>query len=200
MITVGSVTREKAAESFPFLAEKFPGRRNAIKDFTHLSPDFVFWIYPDGALFDARDAHRSNVPPGHRHILEDEPDYGGFLRGRVASNFGAPLIVVYCRPEALAHEADRLAQFLDGISQLPIPLEPTTLVISDNADLYGTIEPGWRAQALAATPEGASATSGMPASAIAAWIEGFIITEGRARRSTRPLLRMRSRCQTAWKR
>jgi hypothetical protein len=139
VLTAGSVTRDAAAALFPFLAERFPGRRNAIKEFTHLAPDFVFWIYPDGLLFDAKQAHRANLPPGHEHILKDEPDYGGFLRGRVASNFGEPLVVVYCRPEALAEDAAKMLQFLDGISQLPIPLDESTLVISDNADLYGTI-------------------------------------------------------------
>ncbi|MDB6077096.1 MAG: hypothetical protein JWO82_843 [Akkermansiaceae bacterium] len=139
MLTVGSLSRATAAGTFPFLAERFPGRRNAIKEFTHLAPDFVFWIYPDGELFDARDAHRSHPPPGHESILRDEPDYGGFLRGRVASNFGPPLVVVYCRPEALAEDPAKMAQFLDGISQLPIPLDDSTLVVSDNADLYGTI-------------------------------------------------------------
>ena len=92
MITVGSVTRAEAAETFAFLAERFSGRRNAIKELTHLQPDFVFWIYPDGRLHDARDAHARNVPKGYEHIVHDEPDYGGFLRGRVVTwngRFGA---------------------------------------------------------------------------------------------------------------
>ncbi|GAA5118194.1 hypothetical protein JIN84_16320 [Luteolibacter yonseiensis] len=139
MITIGSISRATASEAFPFLAEKFPGRRNAIKDFTHLAPDFVFWIYPDGTLYDAKDAHRKNVPKGYEHILKDEPDYGGFLRGRVASNFGDQLIVIYCRPEALATDRLKMEQFLDGISQLPVPHAADALVISDNADIYGLV-------------------------------------------------------------
>jgi DNA repair photolyase len=83
VITVGSVSRDRAAESFEFLAPRFRGRRNAIKELTHAQPDFVFWIYPDGRLHDARDAHARNVPRGYEHILDDEPDYGGFLRGRI---------------------------------------------------------------------------------------------------------------------
>ena len=139
MLTVGSVSREEAVSNFPFLAAKFSGRRGAIKDFTHLSPDFVFWIFPDGELFDAKDAHRRNIPDGYEHILKDEPNYEGFLRGRLASNHGPPLFVVYCRPEALADEADKIEQFLDGVSQLPIPVEDGNLVVSDNGDIYGTI-------------------------------------------------------------
>lgn len=42
MITMGSVDRETLAEVFPFLAEKFSGRRTAIKALTHARPDFVF--------------------------------------------------------------------------------------------------------------------------------------------------------------
>jgi esterase/lipase len=139
VIAVGSVSREVACQNFDFLAKRYKGRRKAIKEFTHLSPEFVFWIYPDGTLFDAKDAHKKNVPKGYDYILNDEPDYGGFLRGRLASNFGTQLIVVYCRPEALAEKGDKLSQFLHGISQLPVPVRSDTLVISDNADIYGTL-------------------------------------------------------------
>lgn len=140
MITVGSVTRQKATERFEFLADRFRGRRAAIKDFTHASPEFVFWIFPDGTLFDARDAHRKHVPRGYEHILSDEPDYGGFLRGRVVRSIdGFQLIVVYCRAEALAEAGPALGQLLTGLAQLPIPLDHEALVTSDNADIYGTI-------------------------------------------------------------
>ena len=140
MISIGSVSRDEATETFPFLAEKFRGRRNAIKEFTHRDPDFVFWIYPDGKLHNARDSHLKNTPRGYEHILDDEPDYGGFLRGRVASHFEHQLIVVYCREEALAAPGEKLTQFLIGISQLPIFVGDDALVISDNGDIYGIIE------------------------------------------------------------
>jgi len=139
MITVGSVVREEIAEVFPFLGAKYRGRRNAIKELTHRQPEFVFWIFPDGRLHDARDAHARNMPHGYEYILEDEPDYGGFLRGRVVRSEGRQLIVVYCRPEALAVPGPKLAQFLRGMNGLPIPLEDDALVISDNADIYGTM-------------------------------------------------------------
>lgn len=139
MITVGSVSRENAAQRFPFLATSFSGRRKAIKEFTHRDPDFVFWIYPDGRLHDARRSHRDNVPRGYDFIVDDEPDYGGFLRGRVASLGEDQLIVVYCRPESLADMGEKLAQFLSGISRLPVPLRDDALVISDNGDIYGTV-------------------------------------------------------------
>jgi hypothetical protein len=84
MITEGSISREEAASRFPFLSANYRGRRKEMRDFTHRDPDFVFWIYPDGRLHDARNAHRHHVPKGYEYILEDEPDYGGFLRGRVA--------------------------------------------------------------------------------------------------------------------
>jgi hypothetical protein len=139
LITIGSISRETAAEEFPFLAKKYKGRRKAIKEFTHLSPDYVFWIYPNGNLFDAKDAHKKYQPKGYEHILEDEPDYCGFLRGRVASNFGPQIIVVYCRSDALESDSEKMNQFLEGVSQLPIPLRNEVIVISDNADIYGTI-------------------------------------------------------------
>lgn len=139
MITVGSVSREVAAARFPFLATNVSGRRNRIKEFTHRNPDFVFWIYPDGRLHDAKRSHRDNVPRGYEAILNDEPDYGGFLRGRIASLGGEQLVVVYCRSEALALPGERLTQFLQGLSHLPVPLDEQALVISDNADIYGTV-------------------------------------------------------------
>lgn len=138
MITVGSVSRDDAALAFPFLAKRFSGRRSALKEFTHRDPDFVFWIFPDGRLFDARDAHRTNVPRGYEHIVNDPPEYGGFLRGRIASDDEAQLLVVYCLPEALAAPGAKLQQLVRGMGFLPVPLSPKALVVSDNCDLYGT--------------------------------------------------------------
>lgn len=141
MVTVGSVSRKQAAEHFEFLATRYAGRRNALKIFTHFAPEYVFWIFPEGRLFDAKDAHRKNVPRGFEHILSDEPDYGGFLRGRVARSVGgAQLVVVYCRSDALAVVGPSLTQLLAGLMQLPIPLDRDALVVSDNADIYGTFE------------------------------------------------------------
>ena len=138
MLTIGSVSREEASLVFPFLAKRFSGRRAALKEFTHRAPDFVFWIFPDGRLFDARDAHRSNVPRGYEHIVNDPPEYGGFLRGRLASDGDAQLLVVYCVPDALAHPGPKLRQLVQGIAALPVPLSPKAVVVSDNCDLYGT--------------------------------------------------------------
>jgi hypothetical protein len=139
VINVGSVSRDEIAELFPFLAERFSGRRRAIKELTHGRPDFVFWIHPDGRLHDARDAHAANVPKGYEHILDDEPDYGGFLRGRIVTSRGKQMIVVYCRPETLAEPGAKLTQFLRGVRQVPVPVADDALVISDNADIYGTL-------------------------------------------------------------
>jgi hypothetical protein len=139
MLTLGSISREKAALIFPFLAPSFRGRRKAIKELTHRQPDFVFWIDPDGCLYDARNSHAQNVPKGYEHIVHDEPDYGGFLRGRIVSEAGYQLLVVYCRSEALAEPGMKLEQFLKGIKQVPVPVSDDTLVISDNADIYGTL-------------------------------------------------------------
>lgn len=99
----------------------------------------MFWIYPDGTLCDARDSHKRHPPKGYQHILKDEPEYCGFLRGRVASNHGPQLVVVYCRADALAEDHIRIRQFVQGIAQLPTPLDEYALVISDNGDIYGTV-------------------------------------------------------------
>jgi hypothetical protein len=99
----------------------------------------VFWIYPDGRLFDAKDAHIKNVPRGYEHILQDEPDYDGFLRGRVASLFEEQLVVIYCREEALAERGEKLIQFLKGLALISIYVADEALVISNNGDLYGTV-------------------------------------------------------------
>ena len=139
MLTVGSVPREVAAQTFAFLSPRFRGRRAAIKELTHRDPDFVFWIFPDGRLHDARDAHRSNVPRGYEHIVDDAPDYGGFLRGRVASDDEQQIVVVYCRAEALVAPGPALGQLLLGLRALPVPLADSALVISDNGDIYGTV-------------------------------------------------------------
>jgi hypothetical protein len=139
MITVGSVSRQAASSRFPFLAPRFPGRRRAIRELTHRQPDFVFWIFPNGELHDAKDSHAQHVPRGYEHILDDEPDYGGFLRGRVVSLGEDQLVVVYCRSDDLAEPGEKLSQLMSGMSRLPVPLRDHALVISDNADVYGTV-------------------------------------------------------------
>lgn len=139
MISLGSISREDAAQRFPFLAANGRGRRAAIREFTHRDPDFVFWIAPDGELIDARTSHLQNPPKGCAHILDDEPDYGGFLRGRVASFLEDQLVVVYCREEALAEPGKKLTQFLRGAQQLPVTIREDALVISDNGDIYGAL-------------------------------------------------------------
>jgi len=139
LITVGSISREKACAVFPFLHEKYRGRRKDIKDFTHTFPEFVFWIYPDGKLYNAKDAHKKNVPRGYEYILNDEPYYGGFLRGRLARQFEEQILVVYCESEVLYNDVKKIEQFLKGISEIPMPIDKNTLVISDNGDIYGSI-------------------------------------------------------------
>lgn len=86
MITMGSRSRQAAASRSPFLAERSRGRSRALKEFRHLVPDFVFWASPEAALMAIVDSHRRNPPWKHEHILDDEPDYGGLLWGRVATS------------------------------------------------------------------------------------------------------------------
>jgi hypothetical protein len=139
VITVGSVSREEAARRFPFLSPRARGRRTAIREFTHRDPEFVFWISPGGILHDAKRSHRENAPKGFAHIVDDEPDYGGFLRGRVARLDEHQAVVVYCRSEALAQGGPAVTQLLRGLADLPTPVEDDALVISDNGDVYGTV-------------------------------------------------------------
>lgn len=143
MLTLGSIPRSTASLWFPFLADDFRGRRTAIRDLTHGFPELVFWIYPNGQLLNAGRSHRSCPPLGHEYILKDEPDYGGFLRGRVVRNSEKQLVAVYCRSEALATFGPPLIQFLTGMEQTPMPVDEDALVISDNGDIYGTLNDLW---------------------------------------------------------
>jgi len=138
LVTKGSVDREQASKIFEFLGENFRGKRTAIREFTHRDPEFVFWIYPDGKLMDAKKGHKSNPPKGYEWILDDEPFYGGFLRGRVARYFQHQLIVVYCRSYLLSEDGSASQQLLKGLSQIPIPIDDSSLIISDNGDIFGT--------------------------------------------------------------
>lgn len=162
MISLGSISREDAAIRFPFLAANYRGRRVALREFTHRDPDFVFWIAPDGKLIDARTSHLKNPPKGFEHILNDEPDYGGFLRGRVASLLDDQLIVVYCREEALAKAGKQLTQFLHGVQQLPILVRDDALVVSDNGDIYGTLNDLFERQLEARLREREAQASAVP--------------------------------------
>ncbi|MEZ4316982.1 MAG: hypothetical protein R3F61_05750 [Myxococcota bacterium] len=139
LVTVGSISREDAAERLPFLASSYPGRRTALRDITHADPDLVFWISPDGRFIDARDGHLRNPPKGHEHILRDQPDYGGFLRGRIAWYGEQQFVVVYVRPDALV-AGPAVHQLVAGLGGFPVPVDADALVISDNGDLYGTVD------------------------------------------------------------
>ncbi len=139
LLTCGSIPRSEAADKLPFLQAKYPGRRTEIRSITHTDPLLVFWISPEGDFIDARDGHLRNPPPEHRHILKDEPEYGGFLRGRVANYAGTVFVVVYCRADALRDDVVRVKQFASGVTQMPVPITQEALVISDNGDLYGSI-------------------------------------------------------------
>ena len=99
--TTGSISRDDAAVNPPFLSDRYSGRRTEIRRITHTDPELVFWISPEGNFIDARGAHLKNPPPGFDHILHDEPDYGGFLRGRVADYADQQFIAVYTRQGAL---------------------------------------------------------------------------------------------------
>ena len=44
------------------------------------------------------------------------------------------------RAEALIAPGRPLRQLLSGLGQLPVPLDHDALVISDNGDIYGTVE------------------------------------------------------------
>ena len=46
---------------------------------------------------------------------------------------------MYCRPEALAAPGEKLRQFVCGLARLPVPVHDEALVVSDSADLYGTV-------------------------------------------------------------
>jgi hypothetical protein len=47
--------------------------------------------------------------------------------------------VVYCRAELLIKDRATVNQLLSGLSHMPVPIDNTTLVISDNGDIYGTV-------------------------------------------------------------
>jgi hypothetical protein len=139
MITVGSVSRDKAARLFPFLAPDARDRRAALREFAHRDPELVFWVSPDGDLGDARHSPLQNPPRNFARTLGDEPDYGGFLRGRVVRSEGHQLVIVHCRPEALEADGPQVKQLLTGLTRAPVPIDEGALVISDNTDIYGTI-------------------------------------------------------------
>jgi hypothetical protein len=49
-------------------------------------------------------------------------------------------VVVYCQPDALVERGAKLTQLMTGLAQLPVPVAGDALVISDNGDIYGTVD------------------------------------------------------------
>jgi hypothetical protein len=56
---------------------------------------------------------------------------------------GQQLIAVYCRSDALATATPSLRQLLQGLDQVPMPIDDSALVVSDNGDIYGTVADLW---------------------------------------------------------
>ncbi len=79
------------------------------------------------------------------------PDYRGRRTAIRDLTHGIPEFVfwiypdrrLYCREEALAGSGPAVGQLLDALEQMPMPIEDTALVISDNADIYGTVIDLW---------------------------------------------------------
>ena len=57
----------------------------------------------------------------------------------ICARLGERLATGRWRRDALASAGPALQQLLSGLSQLPAPLYAEALVISDNGDLYGTV-------------------------------------------------------------
>lgn len=67
---------------------------STIRKITHASPLLVFWLSPDGKLFDAANAHHKNPPHGDRSVLGSST-HKGYLRGRAAIIDGVLHVVIY---------------------------------------------------------------------------------------------------------
>ncbi len=65
-----------------------------IRASTHADPFFVFWIGPDGAIYNALDSHHLNPPQGSKDILHDR-NHCGYLRGRAVLIEKEMLVVTY---------------------------------------------------------------------------------------------------------
>ncbi|MGD1841629.1 MAG: hypothetical protein ACFB0B_12140 [Thermonemataceae bacterium] len=140
MITVGSVSREEATQRFYFLERRFTGRKKAIQDFTHAHPEFNFWIDPTGKLWDAREAQRHRINKLPTDLPENVMQESDFLKGHLARQFEDQIIIVHCDQEALIDNQRKLKQLVVGIAQIPVFIHKDALVISDQGDLYGTLE------------------------------------------------------------
>lgn len=139
MITVGSVSREDAARWFPFLSPSAPGRRTAMRDFTHRDPEFVFLDLSRRAAL-RRETQPSREPAEGLRAHHRRRTGLRWLPSRSRrTTRRPPLIVVYCRSEALAEHGPAVAHLLAGLSRIPSPIDDDALVVSDNADIYGTV-------------------------------------------------------------
>lgn len=86
---------EKILHSLEFLQILNEGDpKLAIKAITHSKPILVFWVSPDGAIVDAKEAHHDNPPNGDRSVLSDKT-HKGYMRGRVAYIGDVVYIVIY---------------------------------------------------------------------------------------------------------
>ena len=62
----------------------------------HMAPLMIFWVAPDGRVFEAEGSHHKSPPNGDRGIFC--PGHKGHWRGRAAQISNAIYVVDYCKP------------------------------------------------------------------------------------------------------
>jgi hypothetical protein len=139
-LTIGSVQRVEASTWFPFLADNVPQRVADLEAFVEDASETEIAIAKDGTLAEPQEVARASKRPGFAQIVRGEPAAADVMRCIIAQRLGRQLVVVYCRSEALAAAGPALTQLLQGLEQLPIPLDDDALIVSNLGDIYGTFD------------------------------------------------------------
>lgn len=142
--TTGTVTREEAAKRFHFLGNtcRKDSIMEAIKQLVKSNKSFHVWIEQNGSAEENSETdsieesiHLSSTQSGERKTKDSD-----YIYVQIIHALHDQLIVVYFQSELLGFPGSQTLRFVKGMQSIKSPYDYSALVISDQGDLYGTME------------------------------------------------------------
>jgi hypothetical protein len=143
-VTAGSVTREEAARRFHFLVKDCGKNsvKEAIQQLVKTNKTFHVWIGSDGSAEECSetDAIEETIQLSINRDGKEKAKNTEYIYVQIIYALHDQLIVVYFQGELLGFRGSQTVRFVKGMQTIKAPYSDLALVISDEGDLYGTME------------------------------------------------------------
>lgn len=142
--TTGTVSREEAAKRFHFL-DNTCGKDSimeAIKQLVKSNKTFHVWIGQDSSTEEnsETDSIEESIQLSSTQGGERKTKDSDYIYVQIIHALHDQLIVVYFQGELLGFPGSQTLRFVKGMQSIKSPYDYSALVISDQGDLYGTME------------------------------------------------------------